>query len=163
MHDSESARLNICGTDCGSQRFQGILRDSMHSPQSPLGVRHVPYLCDGMCRRSVEDVMALALSRECSGWIRLGSGLELVAFVPLDKTDIVVDQDLGLRDDAPLDLFQELHLQSRKFADTDTANPSISGVGPEAITQALCSDSGSRDKEAMDSKRADGKGRVERT
>jgi hypothetical protein len=105
--------------------------------------------------------MALAFSRKCSGWIRLGSGLELVAFVPLNETDIVVDQDLRLRDDAPLNLFQEFHLQSRKFADTDTANSSISGICPEAIAQTFCSDSGSRDEEAMDSKGADSEGRIE--
>jgi hypothetical protein len=55
-------------------------------------------------------VIDLTFLRECSGWVGLGSGLELIAFVSLNKTDIVVDQYLGLGNDAPLDLFQELHL-----------------------------------------------------
>jgi hypothetical protein len=103
-------------------------------------------------------VMALAFNREGSSRVGLGSGLELVAFVSLHKADIVVDQDLGLRNNTPLDLFQELHLQSREFADTNTADSRVSGVRPEAIAQALCCNSG---KEAMDSKGADSEGRIE--
>jgi hypothetical protein len=105
-------------------------------------------------------VIDVTFLRECSGWVGLDGGLELIAFVSLNKTNVVIDQHLRLRNDAPLDLFQELHLQSRKFAYTDTANPRISRVGPKAITQTLCSDSGSRNKEAMDSKGADGECRI---
>lgn len=116
---------------------------------------------DSMRSRNVEDVMALAMYRECSSRVRFGSGLELVTFVSLNKTDVVVNQDLRLGHDAPLDLFQELHLQSCKFAHADTANPRVSGICPEAIAQTLCSNGSSRDQETMDGKRADSKGWIE--
>ena len=101
-------------------------------------------------------------SGSASGRVRLGSSLKLVALVSLDKADIVVDQDFWLGYDAPLDLFQELHLQSSKFTDANTTNSCIGGIGPETIAETLRSDRRSCDEKTMDSQTANSKTWIKR-
>ena len=69
--------------------------------------------------------------------------------MPLHQAQVVVVQELGAGDDAPLQACKELQFEDVQFARRHAAHLCVVGVGAKGIAQSLAGDGGGGDEEAV--------------